>query len=104
MPYSIPRRNRRRIRDPSVRYGGNNTLIKVQVENSGSLIDTRILEHLKDQTVKPKGNGIGLLNIDSRLRILFGDDYHLNFDNRNNMAIVSFSIPRKAEASSSDLS
>ena len=82
----------------------NNTLIKVQVENSGSFIDTRILEHLKDQTVKPKGNGIGLLNIDSRLRILFGDDYHLNFDNRNNMAIVSFSIPRKAEASSSDLS
>lgn len=81
----------------------NETLIKVQVENSGTFIDTRILEHLQDQTVKPKGNGIGLLNIDSRLRIIFGEEHHLNFDNKNNMAIVSFTIPIPSEHSSSGL-
>lgn len=79
------------------------SLIKVQVENSGSFIDTWILEHLQDQTVKAKGNGIGLLNIESRLRIIFGEEHHLNFDNKNNMAIVSFTIPHKAETLSSAL-
>ncbi len=78
-------------------------LIKVQVENSGSFIDTQILEHLKNETVKPKGNGIGLLNIDSRLRILFGEDYHLSFDNKDNMAIVSFTIPQETETASPHL-
>lgn len=78
-------------------------LIKVQVANSGAFIDTQILEYLKNETVKPKGNGIGLLNIDSRLRILFGEDYHLNFDNKNNMAIVSFTIPQETDAASPHL-
>lgn len=81
----------------------NENLIKVQVENSGSFIDTKILEHLKENIVTPKGNGVGLLNIDSRLRIIFGDDYHLNFDNKNGMAIVSFTIPQKTDLSSSIL-
>lgn len=77
-------------------------LIKVQVENSGSFIEPLILEHLKDQTVKPKGNGVGLLNIDTRLRIVFGDEHHLNFDNENEMATVAFTIPRKTEIFASD--
>ncbi len=65
----------------------------IQIENSGSKIDEDILEHIKNQTVKPKGNGISLLNIDSRLRILYGDSYHLNFTNINDMAVVWFEIP-----------
>lgn len=81
----------------------NDNLIKVQVQNSGSFIDIHILEHLKEQVVKPKGNGVGLLNIDSRLRIILGDDHHLNFDNKNGMAIVSFTIPQKTDLSSSIL-
>lgn len=66
---------------------------KLRVANSGSEIDVHILEHLRDQTVKPKGNGIGLLNIDSRLRILFGDACGLHFENTNGMAAVWFMVP-----------
>lgn len=67
--------------------------IRIQVENSGSRIDVNILEHLKNETVKPKGNGIGLMNIDARLRLIYGEEYHLHFDNKNDMAIVWFEIP-----------
>ena len=67
--------------------------VEVQVQNSGSHIDVDILKHLKDKTVLPSGNGIGLLNIDSRLRIIFGEQYHLYFSNMDNMTTVSFNIP-----------
>ena len=68
-------------------------VIVIRVENSGSYIDEDILEHIRDHTVTPKGNGIGLANIDSRLRIVFGEAYCLHFENKNNMAVVWFEIP-----------
>lgn len=67
--------------------------IEIRVANSGSHIDEAILEHIRNHTVTPKGNGVGLLNIDSRLRIVFGDSYHLHFENSGDMAIVWFLIP-----------
>ena len=66
---------------------------RIQVSNSGSRIDVDILEHLRAKTVTPKGNGIGLLNIDARLRILFGEGHGLHFENADDMAIVWFSVP-----------
>ncbi len=65
----------------------------IQVANSGPPIDIHILEHLRDKTVIPNGNGVGLLNIDSRLRILFGESCGLSFENINGMTIVRFRIP-----------
>lgn len=73
--------------------GKDNETIVIRIENSGSHIDENILEHIRDHTVTPKGNGIGLTNIDSRLRIVFGDAYHLHFENINGMAVVWFEIP-----------
>ena len=73
--------------------------IEIRVANSGSHIDEEILEHIKNHTVTPKGNGVGLLNIDSRLRIVFGDNYHLHFENSGDMAIVWFLIPHSGPKS-----
>lgn len=67
--------------------------IRIEVANDGPPIDVNILEHLRDHSVRPKGNGVGLLNIDSRLRIIFGEMCGLYFKNENGMATVGFLVP-----------
>jgi two-component system sensor histidine kinase YesM len=68
--------------------------VAVCVENSGSEIDTDILNRLKQGSAKPKGQGIGLVNIDSRIKIIFGEKYGLRFRNENDCAAVFFTIPK----------
>lgn len=68
--------------------------VAVCVENSGSEIDTDILNRLKQGSAKPKGQGIGLVNIDSRIKIIFGEKYGLRFLNENDCAAVFFTIPK----------
>ena len=68
--------------------------IMIRVKNTGSAFDENLLEKIKNKTIIPKGNGIGLVNIDSRLRLIFGENYHLHFENDQDKAIVWFSIPR----------
>ena len=67
--------------------------IRIEVSNDGPPIDVHILDHLRDQSVKPKGNGVGLLNIDSRLRIIFGEKSGLYFQNDGGMTTVGFLVP-----------
>ncbi len=67
--------------------------IRIEVSNDGPPIDVHILDHLRDHSVKPKGNGVGLLNIDSRLRIIFGEKSGLYFQNDGGMTTVGFLVP-----------
>lgn len=70
-----------------------NDFLQVSVENDGSEIDLDILEKLQENKVQPKGHGIGLINIDSRIKLLFGQEYGLHLENSKEHVIVSFSIP-----------
>lgn len=45
--------------------------IVYEVSDTGPGMDAAILQAVRDGTVKPKGNGIGLANIRERLRLLF---------------------------------
>lgn len=65
----------------------------VEVYNSGSRIDENIMEKLRDHTVTPRGNGVGLLNIDTRLKLIFGPEYGLRFTNKDNGVVAAFSVP-----------
>ncbi|XEC93543.1 sensor histidine kinase [Paenibacillus tarimensis] len=47
----------------------------VTVSDNGPGIDAAMLEKLRSGEVKPKGTGIGLRNIDERIKLLFNDDY-----------------------------
>jgi two-component system sensor histidine kinase YesM len=69
----------------------------ISVTNNGPPIDTDILRKLKTREVSPSGNGIGLNNIDSRLRMLLGDDCGLRFANDGENVTVSFSVPLHEE-------
>lgn len=65
----------------------------VEVENDGSQIDVNMLDNLRERKAQPKGHGIGLINIDSRIKLLFGQEYGLRLENRKQRVVVSFSIP-----------
>ena len=65
----------------------------VEVENDGSEIDEEILSKLRDKQVQPKGNGIGLMNIDARIKLLYGQEYGISLKNREERVLVSFCIP-----------
>lgn len=71
--------------------------LHVEVENNGSEINEDILELLKGQKVAAKRNGVGLTNIDSRIKLLFDASYGLQFKNGKNSVTVFFDIPARTE-------
>lgn len=67
--------------------------LTVCVANSGSHIDEDVLSKLKSKELKPHGCGIGLDNIDSRVKLIYGKEYGLLFRNREGKAIVKIILP-----------
>ena len=61
-----------------VRHEGDQVLIRVK--NNGSVFEDHLLEKLKSREKQPNGFGIGLMNIDQRIRLLFGDAYGLELN------------------------
>ena len=46
-----------------------------QVRNQGPAPEPDLVRRLREGSWKPRGNGIGLLNIDSRVKMVYGDAY-----------------------------
>lgn len=67
--------------------------IIISVRNTGSAFDADLLENLENQTIKPNGFGIGILNIHHRLRLFGGDRYCLELLNEDNMAVARIKLP-----------
>lgn len=65
----------------------------VEVENDGSEIDVDILAKLRAKQVEPKGHGVGMINIDSRIKLLFGQEYGLGLESREDHVTVFFAVP-----------
>ncbi len=70
-----------------------NHLIYIEVKNSGSQFEENLLNKLKDERIKPNGFGIGLLNINERLKLTFGNEYGLTLYNQDNLAAASIRLP-----------
>lgn len=68
---------------------------QLKVANTGSYFDDDLLERIRQKTLTPLGSGVGLMNIDSRLRLIFGEEYGLSFLNQDGMAIVLLQIPKE---------
>lgn len=69
-------------------------LLHIRVSNSGSLFADDAQAKLERREVQPHGFGIGLLNINQRLKLTFGDDYGLTLYNEDDMAVAMITIPR----------
>ncbi len=75
------------------------TAYQITVANTGSHFEDDLIWKLEHKQVTPQGSGVGLVNINSRLKLLFGDRYGLSIYNENGMAIVLLTIPKEREDS-----
>lgn len=65
----------------------------IKVSNTGSQFPDNFFEALKKKQYTVRGFGIGLLNIDQRLRINFGKPYQIRIYNQDDWAIVEMHVP-----------
>lgn len=77
-------------------YTDHDTAV-ITVSNTGSFLDSDILEKLKSGSRSPQGFGIGLTNIDSRIRILYGEEFGLSFSQKDNITTVIMTMPLKTQ-------
>lgn len=71
----------------------SNDVLTIMVRNSGSEVEEDLLEQLQTGKLKPHGFGIGLANIDERLRLTFGVDFGLTIFNENGHVVCIIKIP-----------
>lgn len=70
-----------------------NKVLYVYVKNTGSEVEEHLLDKLREGEVAPHGHGIGLLNIDKRIKMMFGEDYGLSLYNEEEMAVAQLRFP-----------
>lgn len=75
----------------SVKKG--NGLVEITVEDNGGELDENILRNLENGTVLPKGNGVGLSNVDARIKLTFSEEYGLSILNTEGSSKVKVCIP-----------
>jgi len=70
--------------------------LQISVEDDGPGMPPDALERLRKGDLKARGKGIGLLNIDDRIKIAFGERYGLRIDSeRGRGAKVVVALPRE---------
>lgn len=65
------------------------------VKNTGSEMEDFLLDKLKTEEIKPHGHGVGLLNIDRRIKIQYGEQYGLHLYNEADYAVAELMIPKE---------
>lgn len=63
------------------------------VRNTGSEMEEGLLEKLKSGEIKPHGHGVGLINIDSRVKMQYGEEYGIRLYNIDEWAVAELIIP-----------
>ena len=67
--------------------------VVITVSNSGSQFEENILPKLTAGTIQKHRTGIGLLNIDQRIKLAFGAKYGLSLYNKDELANAELIIP-----------
>lgn len=71
-------------------------ILHIIVEDNGPGMEEALLEQVLKQEGKAKGNGIGLSNIDARIKLLYGDAFGLTIKSKAGMGTkVCLSIPNE---------
>ena len=73
--------------------------IILEVLNTGSQFPSNLLEKLNNKEITPQGFGIGLINVQKRLQLQYGEAYGLEFINKEleDTAIVRIHLPAMVE-------
>ena len=73
-----------------------NRKLHIYVKNTGSEVEDGLLDKLQTGEVTPHGHGVGLINIDKRIKIQFGDEYGLHLYNEEDYAVAELTIPSES--------
>lgn len=66
----------------------------VAIKNNGSQFENQALEKIQNGTTASHGFGIGILNIQKRIQIIYGSEYGLELRNENDdIAVVNIYLP-----------
>lgn len=68
--------------------------LEIRVSNTSSTFEEELLDKLEKHELRPSGTGIGLTNIDRRLRLIYGEAHGLRFRNENGLAVAIVTIPK----------
>lgn len=72
-------------------------MLQIYVRNNGSRFPDDLMRKLREKTIVSKGNGIGILNIDTRIKLIYGDDYGIKVFQEKERAVALLTIPLKAK-------
>lgn len=72
---------------------GDTQVLSLRIQNSGSQFEEDHLHKLENEVIKTSGFGIGLLNIQKRIQLDYGDAYGLYLFNDDEHAVVQVTIP-----------
>lgn len=70
-----------------------NKNLVILVKNSGSSFEPDIMDNINSNKIKSRGFGIGLININQRIKLTFGNCYGLSLYNEDGFAIAKITIP-----------
>ena len=79
--------------------GITDNMVEIKIEDSGSSLETDTLEKLEAGEKKSKGNGVGLLNINRRIKHLYSEEYGLSISKNENNSCVMIKVPYKKRRS-----
>jgi len=68
---------------------------RIKVANTGSQFEDDLIPKIEQHLITPQGSGVGLNNINSRLKLIYGDAYGLVCYNQDGYAIVMLTIPKE---------
>lgn len=71
---------------------------EIAIEDSGGNLDEDILNKLKSGDVLPKGNGVGLSNVNARIKLVFSGDYGLYISSTKGSSKVTIRIPYEIDS------
>ncbi len=68
-------------------------VLLVYVKNNGSVFEENLLDKLTSHEIEPHGFGIGLMNIQNRMQLTFGEPYGLKLYNEEDLAVAQMTYP-----------
>ncbi|WP_069998539.1 sensor histidine kinase [Cellulosilyticum sp. I15G10I2] len=68
--------------------------LSIYIKNTNSQFEDQLLEKLSEEEIVSRGFGIGLTNIDKRLKLTLGEEYGLLLYNEDDFAVAEIRIPK----------
>lgn len=70
-------------------------VVEIVVEDSGNFLPDNVVSQIKSGTLQKTGNGVGLQNIDSRIKLLYSEEYGISTERKNGYSKVTVRVPRR---------